>query len=60
MRFGNDEVKPNDMNEDQKLHAGKQDYRMQDDDATYKSACRYERNILYNCLNDNSTNIAQC
>ena len=48
------------MNEDQKVHAGKHDFRMQDDDANYISACRYERNILYNCLNDNAKNIAQC
>ena len=57
MRFGNDEVKPNDMNEDTKEKYDKSDPRAESDHQDYNTACKDERNLLYDCLADNKSNI---
>ena len=60
MRFGNDEIKPNDMKEDAKSrddHVSQTDF---DVDEHHDNACRDESQMFYNCLNDNKDNIDAC
>ena len=60
MRFGNDEVKPNDMKEDAKLRDNKIEQTDTDPDVNQQNACRNEQQMLYNCINDNREDIDLC
>ena len=62
MRYGNDEVKPDLMNEDAKWKEEKTTQRDWDSDKelTYESACRPERQLLNACYSDHKDNKGMC
>ena len=60
MRFGNDEVKPGDMNEDASPREDRTRQVAEPAKITNENACKDERQLLYNCLNDNKSNIDAC
>lgn len=62
MRYGNDEVKPNIMNEEGKWIEEKTYSRVwpKDKDITYTNACQPERQLLRACLSDNVDNRSLC
>ena len=60
MRFGNDEIKPNDMKEDAKWKEDKAGNASYDSDINQQNACSSEQQVFYNCLNDKKDNIDLC
>ena len=60
MRFGNDEIKPNDMKEDAKWRDDRVSQSDFDVDVHRDNACGVEKQMFYNCLNDNKDNIDAC
>ncbi|CDW91209.1 UNKNOWN [Stylonychia lemnae] len=61
-RYGNDEMKPDIMNEDAKMHENKMTQRQWDSDKelSFENACREEKQLLNNCHSDNKTNREMC
>ena len=61
MRFGNDEIKPNDMKEDAKWKEDRAGSGgSYDSEINQQNACRSEQQVFYNCLNDKKDNIDLC
>ena len=62
MRYGNDEVKPDLMNEDAKWQENKMTSRDWDSDKelSFQNACRPERQLYEACLSDNKGNEGLC
>ncbi len=61
MRYGNDAIKPDTMNQEAKVFDGKQ--QQQDFSAgelTYDNACEPEKQLLKACIKDNQDHISKC
>eukprot|EP00347_Sterkiella_histriomuscorum_P010139 403377452 len=61
-KYGNDEMKPDTMNEDAKIHEPITSQRMWDNDkdVTFQDACRFEKQLSLNCHQDNKNNQNLC
>ena len=59
-RFGNDEVKPDDMKQEALWNDSPSDVADRSAGIHKKNACKNEQQFFYNCLNDNKKDIDIC